>query len=651
MKLTKEKAIRLHRELWGWLAENPMKKKHNWPGWKDNGGEHPAALSDCFCCQYARNVCGSGRGAICGKCPLEWERLTLKISSPCLNSYFGEWEKATAPEERSRLAALIRDLPEKKVEPKPEFKVGDWVKVRGDLEVDSRYDDGCRFTADMGPYRGKTGVITKERLEDRFYLDLTGSSWCWSPSMLEPAEPPKSTSKFAVGDKVVPISKNTSGHPFSSVMKAMRETDHKYLEIRKINQEWDGRGGIVEAGWIGLYWFFLESDLVPYTGPIEEPKFQPGAKVVPVSKTVPGFERDIELDIYWRKSKERGYLFVVGIEESLTKSAGKTVYMCNYPKDATTGNYFLESDLRPYVEPKPEPEFKRGDKVVPIGISGGGWTLENYKNYPTKIPNFLRENGYLCVNELKNGKYLCGTDNLRGQDEFYPSELIPYTEPEKQPEPNPPAFKIGDKVKAVKATRGWGYVKHGDIGIITEVPSNPNDCYAADFPAQKYWLGNKECFELVNEDPKPEPTPEPKVALNVGDRVRVDGNIGTIKGITGDPPLLGIEFDNPVINGHDFNKYLPAGKKGHCFFHLYREVELLPINHCPENKTVTKHGATFTFSGPTTICIIEAAGCKFKGVAKCAPEDTWKEITGEGWAYLRAMRKLLNSLEKNLREE
>ena len=497
---------------------------------------------------------------------MEWERLTLKISSPCLNSYFGEWEKATAPEERSRLAALIRDLPEKKVEPKPEFKVGDWVKVRGDLEVDSRYDDGCRFTADMGPYRGKTGVITKERSEDRVYLDLTGSRWCWSPSMLEPAEPPESTSKFAVGDKVVPISKNTSGHPFSSVMKAMRETDHKYLEIRKINQEWDGRGGIVEAGWIGLYWFFLESDLVPYTGPIEEPKFQPGAKVVPVSKTVPGFEGDIATESYWRKSQERGYFFVVGINKYETKNnGGKTVYYCSDDETESRGNFYFESDLRPYEEP---------------------------------------------------------------------------TKAELKPEYKSSAFKIGDKVKAVKATMGWGYVKHGDIGIITEVPSNPHDCYAADFPAQKNWLGNKECFELVTNCEELS-----KPAFKVGDRVRCTrapmgsprkaGDIGTISRI----------FNDVII-------YITFDCDGGWWAISKDSIEpLLPINHCPENKTVTKHGATFTFSGPATICIIEAAGCKFKGVAKCAPEDTWKEITGEGWAYLRAMRKLLNSLEKNLREE
>lgn len=453
MKLTREDAIRLHRELWGWLAENPMKEKEDWPGWKKNGGEHPTPPSNCFCCQYAKDVYGFGRGSICGKCPLIWERLTLLITSPCFNSYFGKWDSATAPEERSRLAALIRDLPEKKVESKPKFKVGDRVKVREDLEVDSRYDDGCRFTADMGPYRGKTGVITKDYSGARFSLDIDRSRWRWSPSMLEPAEHPKPTPRFSVGDKVVPV-----------------------------------------------------------------------------SKTVPGFERDIAIDpdSSWRRSQKRGYFFVVGINEHKTKENGdRTVYFycCNADETESCGSFYFESDLRPYEEP---------------------------------------------------------------------------TKAELKPEYKSPAFKIGDRVKAVKATRGWGYVKHGDIGIIAEVPSNPHDCYAADFPTQKNWWGNKECFELVTNCEELS-----KPAFKVGDRVVPHGGI---------------------------------------------EEPVKPINHCPENKTVTKHGATFTFSGPATICIIEAAGCKFKGVAKCAPEDTWREITGEGWAYLRAMRKLLNSLEKNLRE-
>jgi len=49
-----------------------------------------------------------------------------------MESYFGEWDDTKLLKERCRLAALIRDLPEKKVEPKPKFKVGDRVRVKED---------------------------------------------------------------------------------------------------------------------------------------------------------------------------------------------------------------------------------------------------------------------------------------------------------------------------------------------------------------------------------------------------------------------------------------------------------------------------------------------------------------------------------------
>lgn len=75
----------------------------------------------------------------------------------------------------------------------------------------------------------------------------------------------------------------------------------------------------------------------------------------------------------------------------------------------------------------------------------------------------------------------------------------------------------------------------------------------------------------------------------------------------------------------------------------------IPRNHAPENKTFTEFGATFILNGPATVCIIPVDGRKFKGIAKCAPEDTWDESVGKGWAGLRAMQKLLKATEKNLK--
>jgi len=122
MELTKEEAIKLHRELWGWLAENPMKKKSDWPGWE----KHERVQLFCFCCEFANRMADPDN---CKNCPLEWPELrTASTHTPCGKSYYPGWDNAGRPEERSRLAALIRDLPEKKeVKPAPKFKPGDKV--------------------------------------------------------------------------------------------------------------------------------------------------------------------------------------------------------------------------------------------------------------------------------------------------------------------------------------------------------------------------------------------------------------------------------------------------------------------------------------------------------------------------------------------
>jgi len=58
-------------------------------------------------------------------------------------------------------------------------------------------------------------------------------------------------------------------------------------------------------------------------------------------------------------------------------------------------------------------------------------------------------------------------------------------------------FKVGDTVKAIAQSGGWGAVKLGDIGIIRQLPNSIGSHYTADFPNQKFWSGVERCFELV----------------------------------------------------------------------------------------------------------------------------------------------------------
>lgn len=120
IKLTKKEAVKLHRELWGWLAENPMKKKEDWP----EMDKYKPLFCECFPCQYIRKQ----QEKECDECLFIWPDPTKHTDDAlCQYSLFGKWTAATKPEERSKYAALIRDLPEKKVEPKSKFSIDDKV--------------------------------------------------------------------------------------------------------------------------------------------------------------------------------------------------------------------------------------------------------------------------------------------------------------------------------------------------------------------------------------------------------------------------------------------------------------------------------------------------------------------------------------------
>jgi hypothetical protein len=66
-----------------------------------------------------------------------------------------------------------------------------------------------------------------------------------------------------------------------------------------------------------------------------------------------------------------------------------------------------------------------------------------------------------------------------------------------------PKFKIGDRVRAISQSHGWGCVDKGDIGTIIRKSSSfeEEDVYFVDFGEHKstYWKGHESCFELVEE--------------------------------------------------------------------------------------------------------------------------------------------------------
>jgi len=109
MKLTKKKAIELHRELWDWLYGHPSKAKEDWPRWIEHGGTIPPVKDDCFLCEYARGP--NGGFPNCSSCPLDWgPTFYCALSS---KSYFVAWAYSKTPKTRKKYAKIIRDLPEK----------------------------------------------------------------------------------------------------------------------------------------------------------------------------------------------------------------------------------------------------------------------------------------------------------------------------------------------------------------------------------------------------------------------------------------------------------------------------------------------------------------------------------------------------------
>lgn len=211
--------------------------------------------------------------------------------------------------------------------------------------------------------------------------------------------------------------------------------------------------------------------------------------------------------------------------------------------------------------PKPEPKFKKGDKVFPVSKSNGkSW--ERWKETNNYNCRFLVENGYLYISEQSNIEhFVLGVSPSSVGDFFLESDLRPYVEPkaEKQPAPQEPRpFKVGDKVKIVNESHGWAGVSYGDIGTIEKISSGGT-------------------YELLVKT---------------------------------------------------FSDHKTWSCRAHC-------IELLPSNLCP-----TPHTEKYIFNGPATVCTITQDGKHYKGVAKCAPSDTFDEAEGKRIAYERAKAEM-----------
>lgn len=102
---TKEEFYAAHQALWGWLAENPDKRKSAWPGWEWNGGLYEDCFNDCFACEYDDLMIGDR----CCNCLIAWPN-----DKPCYASILKSWGrtyKAKLHRTASVTARKIANLP------------------------------------------------------------------------------------------------------------------------------------------------------------------------------------------------------------------------------------------------------------------------------------------------------------------------------------------------------------------------------------------------------------------------------------------------------------------------------------------------------------------------------------------------------------
>lgn len=132
-ELTREEAIRRHRLMWNWLADEAEKGKVvvKKDAFKHFGWNTSEALSKCWCCEwvYIEWQRSKHSFAPCAHCILDWSNGENEVcKATCTEiitcdddtkpGLYKEWYFATRQEvnlsEASKFARIIANLPEKK---------------------------------------------------------------------------------------------------------------------------------------------------------------------------------------------------------------------------------------------------------------------------------------------------------------------------------------------------------------------------------------------------------------------------------------------------------------------------------------------------------------------------------------------------------
>ena len=101
--MNKREAIRNHRRLWKWLAENPAKNKEDWPQWATLFG----VANSCFLCEL---TIGKNGDTHCSDCIGDWGSLKTCGTTSGKGLYHRWWVHALNHKKRTELALKIKDV-------------------------------------------------------------------------------------------------------------------------------------------------------------------------------------------------------------------------------------------------------------------------------------------------------------------------------------------------------------------------------------------------------------------------------------------------------------------------------------------------------------------------------------------------------------
>lgn len=120
MKLTKSEAVRLHRKLWNWIADETerLKFKGEKCEYFKNFESKDIPNSECYCCEYASTITGESYKCV-DICPIDWGEC-FGGRKNCFDSLYELWDLEGDWQKAANLARQIASLPER---PDMEFDI------------------------------------------------------------------------------------------------------------------------------------------------------------------------------------------------------------------------------------------------------------------------------------------------------------------------------------------------------------------------------------------------------------------------------------------------------------------------------------------------------------------------------------------------